>query len=232
MTDFNWICPHCEHAVTISDRRHSSDAHTLRIENAVGRRTLISKFIVCPNPQCEKFTLTASLHTSISEANSGREKIVRQTESWNLVPSSSVKTFPSYIPQVILDDYKESCLIRTLSPKASATLSRRCLQGIIRDFWEVKPGRLVDEIDAIKDKVDLITWDAITAVRQLGNIGAHMEKDINVIIDVDPDEADHMIGLVETLLREWYVAREERRARMEAVMAAAAAKKAPPTSQV
>lgn len=232
MTDFNWICPHCEHAVTISDSRHSSNAHTLRIENAVGRRTLLSKFIVCPNPQCEKFTLTASLHTSISEAHSGREKIVRKTESWDLVPSSSAKTFPSYIPQVILDDYKESCLIRKLSPKASATLSRRCLQGIIRDFWEVKPGRLVDEIDAIRDKVDSITWDAITAVRQLGNIGAHMEKDINVIIDVDPDEADHLIGLVETLLREWYVAREERRARMEAVMAAAAAKKAPPTSQV
>jgi hypothetical protein len=50
--------------------------------------------------------------------------------------------------------------------------------------------------------------------------------------EVDPDEDDHLIGLVETLLREWYVAREERRARMEAVMVAAAAKKALPTSQV
>ena len=77
-----------------------------------------------------------------------------------------------------------------------------------------------------------MTWGAITAVRQLGNIGAHMEKDINVIVDVDPDEADHLIGLVETLLREWYVTREDRRTRMEAVMAAAAAKKAPPKPQV
>lgn len=232
MSDFNWICPHCEHAVTISDGRYSSDSHVLRIENAVGRRTLLSKFIVCPNPKCEKFTLTASLYVSTSEPHSGREKLSKKVESWDLVPSSSAKTFPSYIPQVILDDYKESCLIRQLSPKASATLSRRCLQGIIRDFWQVKPGRLVDEIEAIKDKVDSMTWGAITAVRQLGNIGAHMEKDINVIVDVDPDEAEHLIGLVETLLREWYVAREERRVRMEAVMAAAAAKKAPPSQQV
>ena len=59
-----------------------------------------------------------------------------------------------------------------------------------------------------------------------------MEKDINVIVDVDSDEADHLIGLVETLLREWYVAREERRVRMEAVMAAAAAKKLPPLSNL
>ena len=232
MSDFNWICPHCEHAVTISYQRHSVESHVLRIENAAGRRTLLTNFIVCPNPKCQKFTLTASLNVSASVLNSGKEKILEQIESWDLVPSSSAKTFPSYIPKPILDDYKESCLIRKLSPKASATLSRRCLQGIIRDFWGVKSGRLVDEIDAIKDKVDLITWEAITAVRQLGNIGAHMEKDINVIVDVDSDEADHLIGLVETLLREWYVAREERRVRMEAVMAAAAAKKLPPPSNL
>jgi hypothetical protein len=36
-----------------------------------------------------------------------------------------------------------------------------------------------------------------------------------------------LIGLVETLLKEWYVAREERKVRMTAVIAAAAAKKAP-----
>ena len=101
------------------------------------------------------------------------------------------------------------------------------MQGIIRDFWVAKPGRLVDEIDQIKDKVDPLTWDAIDAVRKLGNIGAHMEKDINVIVDVDPDEAELLIGLIETLLREWYVAREERKARMGSIVAAASAKKAP-----
>ena len=227
MPDFNWVCPHCEHAVTISSSRYSTDRHTLSIQNSNGRHTLFSRFIVCPNPECERFTLTATLNESAHIPNSG-ERSTKLVKSWDLVPSSSAKTFPSYIPQPILDDYKESCLIRKLSPKASATLSRRCLQGIIRDYWKVKPGRLVDEIDAIQEKVDSITWDAISAVRQLGNIGAHMEKDINVIVEVDPEEAELLIGLVETLLREWYVAREERRVRMAAVVAAAAAKKSPP----
>ena len=86
-------------------------------------------------------------------------------------------------------------------------------------------GRLVDEIDAIQPQVDPLTWDAIDALRKLGNIGAHMEKDISLIIDVDPDEAELLIGLVETLLRDWYVQREERRVRMSALIAAAAAKK-------
>jgi hypothetical protein len=146
---------------------------------------------------------------------------------WALIPPSAAKHFPEYVPQVIRDDYQEACLIRDLSPKASATLSRRCLQGILRDFWKVKPGRLIDEIEEVKDKIDPETWGAIEAVRKLGNIGAHMEKDIDVIVDVDPEEAGLLIGLVETLLKEWYVAREDRRVRMAAVIAAAEAKKKP-----
>ncbi len=94
----------------------------------------------------------------------------------------------------------------------------------MRDCWSVKPGRLVDEIDQIKDKIDPPTWDAIASLRKLGNIGAHMEKDINVIVDVDPQEAELLISLIETLLREWYVAREDRKVRMTALISAAATK--------
>lgn len=222
MKDFNWTCPHCERAVTISEGRITGDRHTLYIKNADGRRTLATTFIVCPNEECKKFTLTASLYESMPESQG--ERLVEKLQEWALIPPSAAKHFPDYVPQAIREDYVEACLIRDLSPKASATLSRRCLQGILRDFWGVKPGRLVDEIAQIKDKVDPVTWDAIEAVRKLGNIGAHMEKDINIIVDVDPEEAMLLIGLVETLMREWYVAREQRKARMGAVIAAAAKK--------
>ncbi len=225
MNDFNWTCPHCERAVTITEHRFSSDRHTLYITNSDGRRSLITRYIVCPNPDCQKFTLTASLHES--KAGQHNEQVGTQLEHWNLIPESRAKQFPSYISDALLQDYREACLIRDTSPKASATLARRCLQGIIRDFWAVKPGRLVDEIDAIKDKIDPLTWDAIDALRKLGNIGAHMEKDINLIVDVDPNEAELLIDLVETLFKDWYVQREERKARMGSLIAAAASKKPP-----
>lgn len=226
MADFNWTCPHCERAVTITDQRFSSGTHTLYIDNSVGRRTLSSQFIVCPNPECKKFTLTAELHESKRTAPPhSHEQFVKKLNSWSLIPPSSSKHFPDYVPAPIREDYEEACLIKDLSPKASATLSRRCLQGILRDFWKVKAGRLVDEIAQIKDRVDPLTWEAIESVRKLGNIGAHMEKDIDVIVEVDPDEAALLIGLVETLLKEWYVARAERAARMGAVISAAASKK-------
>jgi len=35
--------------------------------------------------------------------------------------------------------------------------------------------------------------EAIDYVRQIGNIGAHMEKDIDQVIPVEPDEAQLLI---------------------------------------
>jgi hypothetical protein len=125
-----------------------------------------------------------------------------------------------------LDDYVEACAIRDLSPKASATLSRRCLQGIIRDFWKVSKPTLVQEIEAIKDKTDPLTWEAIDSVRKIGNISAHMEADINVIVDVDANEAQLLIELIETLIKDWYVVRHDREKRLKAIVAARDAKDA------
>lgn len=212
---FNWECPHCQRHVTITDTI-TGNTTTLYIKNSEGRRSLFTTFTVCPNPDCQKFTLELKLYTSVRQA--GEEKLVQCLNTWRLIPPSNAKVFPDYVPKPLIDDYVEACLIREHSPKASATLARRCLQGIIRDFWKVKPGRLVDEIEAIREHTDHLTWAAIDAVRKVGNIGAHMEKDINLIVDVDPNEAELLISLIETLFKDWYINREERKRRLEAIV--------------
>ncbi|MGL5632893.1 MAG: hypothetical protein ACRDD3_11080, partial [Azovibrio sp.] len=78
--------------------------------------------------------------------------------------------------------------------------------------------------EGIKEKVDPTTWAAIDAVRQIGNIGAHMEKDIDLIIDVDPDEAQMLINLIESLIQDWYVVRHERDERLQNLVSVAATK--------
>ncbi len=85
--------------------------------------------------------------------------------------------------------------------------------------------RLIDEINELKGKVDQPTWEAIDAVRSIGNIGAHMEKDINLIVDVEPEEAELLIGLIEILLKDWYMARHERQQHLQSIVAVAQAKK-------
>ena len=38
-----------------------------------------------------------------------------------------------------------------------------------------------------------------------------MEKDTNLIVDIDADEAEKLIKLIELLMKEWYINREERK---------------------
>ncbi len=227
-----WICPFCNYAATIqsSDRFYVQEPFT--INNKHGDLKLNCFFTVCPNPGCKEFTFSVHL----SRSTIGPEgQAVGPYKYWRLIPESRAKVFPAYIPAPILQDYREACLIRDLSPKASATLARRALQGMIREYWGVRKSRLTDEIEGIKDRVDPLTWEAIDAVRTVGNIGAHMEKDINLIVDVEPNESNLLIELIETLLRDWYITRHDRESRLKAVVALKEtkedAKSAPPTAE-
>jgi len=191
---------------------------TMWISNKHGLRLLQILWIVCPNDKCKEHTLAVSIYEyPLNTRKTNREK-GDLIKSWNLIPPSQAKVFPDYIPEAIRCDYLEACLIKDLSPKASATLSRRCLQGMIRDFWRVKKSKLKDAIDKIKNQVDPLTWKAIDAVRKVGNIGAHMEKDIDLIIDVEPNEASLLIGLIERLVKEWYIHKHESNITMQQII--------------
>ena len=205
---FNWTCPYCNGGATITASNYSQRMHYF--DNA--RLCLKTSVIICPNDECQEYTIEGVL----SGANE---------QTWLLRPNSLAKQFPTYIPKAIIADYEEACLIKDLSPKASATLSRRCLQGAIRDFWSIKKGRLIDEINAIQDKIDPMTWEAINSVRNIGNIGAHMEKDINLIIDVEPKEAQLLINLIEFLIKDWYISKHERQKNSKEIINVANKKK-------
>ena len=130
-------------------------------------------------------------------------------KQFDILPEATYKHFPDYIPAQIRQDYEEACIIIDKSPKAAATLYRRCLQGMIRDFWGIKKSRLVDEIDELQNKVTSAQWKAIDGLRELGNIGAHMEKDVNIIIDIDKNEAQKLRKLIDLFMDKWYIARHD-----------------------
>jgi hypothetical protein len=219
----NWQCPFCGHNSTLTNHNISSSGLTFDNNKFDCNLRVLVTSIVCPNLDCREVILDAKFGTSINAG--GYTQVGEVFEEWLLRPSSLALVFPEYVPAAIRQDYEEACKIRNLSPKASATLSRRCLQGIIRDFKKISKKRLVDEIDALRDEVDPDTWAAIDAVRRIGNIGAHMEKDINEIIDVEPEEAQLLIELIETLIKDWYIARYKRQQHLAKIIAAAEAKK-------
>lgn len=153
-------------------------------------------FYLCPS--CKKLSIKADSFGS--ETGSF---------STDLLPNSFATQFPDYVPESIRNDYSEACAIVNLSPKASATLSRRCLQSLIRDFWGIKKNTLYQEITELQNHVSAEQWRVLNALRNLGNIGAHPEADVNLIIDINPDDALKIIKVIELLIKQWYIERHE-----------------------
>ena len=52
-------------------------------------------------------------------------------------------------------------------------------------------------------------WKALDGIRKIGNIGAHMEQDVNLIVDIDISEAKKLQKLIELLFDKWYITRHD-----------------------
>lgn len=198
MTSFT--CPFCRKIASISCSDYSY--HNISFQRDVLDKAttphLSVRIFRCPDENCRKETVIAYGMNGYAE-----NRVV------NIFPPSCAKIYPNYVPAAIREDYQEACAIVQQSPKAAATLARRCLQGMIRDFWGIQEGTLFAEVQKLKEKVPATQWAAIDALRKIGNIGAHMKKDVNVIVDVDKKEADQLIQLIELLIEKWYIARHD-----------------------
>lgn len=219
---FNFTCPYCQTKTTINnDKLYTKEIPYT--ENNRGKILLVS-IINCPNRECEKSTI---IMESFMAQYSGLQwnKIGEVIKGKMVEPEYSYRHYPDYIPEQIRQDYEEACKIVSLSPKASATLSRRCLQGMIRDFHGVKENTLHKEIETIKPQLGIKVYEALHNLRSIGNIGAHPEQDINLIVDIDEGEAETIIKLIEFLMDKWYIAREEENKMLSSVEVIAAQKK-------
>jgi len=116
---------------------------------------------------------------------------------------------PTEVPSEIAEDYREACLVLTDSPKASAALSRRCLQHMLRSAAGVKSGDLADEIQQVLDSGKLPSQlaDSIDAIRNVGNFSAHplKSKTSGEILPVEPQEAEWNLDVLEALFDFYYV---------------------------
>jgi len=195
----SYICPYCRHAqayYSSCDIKNNGDyANRLPVPAEYQESSFAIYTLHCRNASCKKICVTAINRFSQKQID--------------ILPQVVVKHYPDCIPQQIKSDYEEASRIINSSPKASATLLRRCLQGMIHDFWNIYEKNLNAEITALKDKVTPNQWAALDGLRKLGNIGAHMEHDVNLMIDIEPYEAKKLLQLIELLFDKWYIAQHE-----------------------
>lgn len=119
------------------------------------------------------------------------------------------RVLSNIIPKNLRDDFSEASIVLKFSPKASAALSRRCLQNFIHTHLEIKERSLAKEIEKFIESERLPSYllSALDAIRNIGNFAAHPLKDTNTgeIVEVEAGEADWLLDVLELVFDFYFI---------------------------
>lgn len=155
-------------------------------------------------PKCKRYIISLLLKKSRGG------NIYDPTVTRMVHPKGTARTPSSpEVPPKFAEAYKEACLVFDDSAKASAALSRRCLQLLLREVANVTPSDLFHEIQEVLDSGKLPTHltEAIDSIRAVGNFAVHPLKSTNTgeVIDVEPGEAEWLLDTLEGLFDFYFV---------------------------
>jgi len=121
-----------------------------------------------------------------------------------IFPKFFSRSIDASIPDKYREVFNEANSVLILSPKASAALSRRLLQNILWEEYNIKRRDLNTEIAEFIKLPDLPKEisDEVDAIRNIGNFAAHPIKYQNTgeIVDVESGEAEWLLEVLEALL--------------------------------
>ena len=112
----------------------------------------------------------------------------------------SGKILDKSIPQKYQELYRQAERVNSISPMASATLSRYILQILLNEELKIKKRNLEEEIKELEEKNNipskLVTL--LQVMRKVANFGAHPKKSTNSneIVEVENGEAEIMLDLI------------------------------------
>lgn len=161
-------------------------------------------------PACGKVILTCDT------LEQGRAK---PADTYTLWPRLEYRPVPDEVPIHIAKDYREAVATLSISPKASAALSRRCLQTILVEKGGVKKHQLAQQIDEVMPHLPAYIAESIDAIRNIGNFAAHPQKSLSSgeIVEVEPGESEWTLEVLELLFDHYYVKPTQAQAKRDAL---------------
>lgn len=216
-------CPHCGLGINFEEHDEYSaiyphdepDKHGLGYELIHGHCPACEKLIVILKEGKYTRGANGTSLTAISKEEVIYPKIV--------LP----KTLEPEIPEKYRNDYLEAYAVLPISPKASAAISRRLLQHLLREEHKITKKSLDKEIEEFIHRGNIPSHisEAVDAVRNVGNFAAHPLKDTNSgeIIDVEPGEAEWLLEVLDALFDFTFIQPrklQERRNRLNQKLAA------------
>jgi len=170
----------------------------------------------CPNHECRKQIIFIAFgDMSTAMGSYGPTFVLDEVEQVSRVvpPGAARPPASALVPEKLAEDYDEACLVLPYSAKASAALSRRCLQHMLRKYAGVKPARLVDEIDEVINSGNLPPHirKSIDIVRNYGNFATHPidSEKTGELIEVEAGEAEWTLDIIEALFDFYFVQPQE-----------------------
>lgn len=194
-------CPHCRVSF------HDNQAFVYLEQDPDGHWAIFSSRCA----SCKRLVLRLASSDHPAQNSTGRIVSFRNEKTASLCrPKGTTRApVPTEVPSNIAEDYSEASLVLADSPKASAALSRRCLQHLLRAAAGVKAGDLANEIQQVLDSRALPSHlaDSIDAIRNTGNFSAHPQKSVasGAILPVEPHEAEWNLDVLEALFDFYYV---------------------------
>ena len=136
-------------------------------------------------------------------------------------PKSGGRPCPPHVPKELKKDFEEAVCVLSLSPQASAALTRRSLQQVLREYGKTKSKDLYDQIQEIIDANQLPASlaDQLNAVRVIGNFAAHPLKSQSsgLILPVEDHEAEWNLDVLESVFDHYFVKPAQAQARKTAL---------------
>jgi hypothetical protein len=185
-------CPHCQQGI---QEVHKGTTNTVEAGDANWRMSCA----ICP--LCGEAIV----------------RILRQPTRGNVTPvwlpcypeTDSLRPMPPEVPDPYRQEFVQACAVLSLSPMASAALSRRNLQAILREMAGTKKKDLADQIDEVVEsgKMPSHISEGLHAVRNIGNFAAHpiKSKSTGEIVDVEAGEAEWNLDVLESLFDFYFV---------------------------
>ena len=211
-------CPHCR---TAFDRKNAQpDEYQLGWD---GEYFWVVLWVKCPT--CERFVIdllsAPEREDGVSQQQgSGEPKYdLTRLNELQVHPLGKSRPLSSDVPAAYADRFQKAVQVLPLAADASAALSRRLLQDLIREEAEITKRDLYTEVQELLDSNALPSDLAndLDAIRTVGNFAAHSIKSQSTgqVVDVEIGEAEWLIEVLEELFDFYFLRPKERQRRRD-----------------
>jgi hypothetical protein len=206
-------CPHCNIGIKLEIEQY----HTYELKEASSdKKTGISlSHGFCP--QCNE--LIVIIERGEYKFIDGEGELINSEEKSFLYPKFSKRIVDSLVPDYYRNSLNEANDVLGISPKSSAALSRRLLQSILRDEYQLKPDNLAKQIDQfiVLPNIPSYVSKAVDAIRNIGNFSAHPNKFTHTgeIVDVEVGEAEWLLDVLEEIFDITFIQPQQTQARKD-----------------